>query len=562
MTNPDGRREFPPGMRMEGNHFFPILGILVLGLLIFLFWFIWFECRIQVDKGELVPLLKKTGKNMTNDMVLAPAPEYRGPQVGFLKEGRHFNNPWYYSWPQKMKAIEVEPGKVMVLVRKYGDAIPPDQVIAVKDNEKGILEKVFAPGRYYISQWEYDTYFFDMVKIEPGYRGIVTLMVGKEPENPNVFVVKKGERGTQPYLLPAGTHPDFSNPYIYKVTPIDVRSQKFELSGKDSFVSLSRDGVDVNFEVTIEWAPDINRLPEVFVKFIDEKDLEVSGGINNIQEKVILPYARSFIRTVSGKHKAVDYITGDTKIQAQNDVEKYLREACANVGLIIRGFVIRKAEPDQKIRTQYERREMAKREIDRYEKEIETEIGSPVMEGGTPKLGADGKPELNEYGKPVLIGGKPRLGKDDKPLREGGRLVRVIEQRRKDREGQFGTVRQGIAKTVRDAEQYYQVEVTKAEKNLAIAKIQLEAAKDTAAKTLAEGNARAAVIVMENKAKAQGVKAKVSAFGSGDKYAENQLILKFAPGISVIMSNTDEGPFSRLFERFTNIKNDTEKNKK
>ena len=314
------------------------------------------------------------------------------------------------------------------------------------------------------------------------------------------------------------------------MTPIDVRSQKFELSGKDSFSSLSRDGVDVKFEVTIEWAPDIKRLPEVFVKFVEEEDLEVSGGINNIQDKVVLPYARSFIRTVGGKHNAVDYITGDTKIKVQNDVEKNLREACAKAGILIRSFVIRKAEPDQKIRSQYERREMAKREIDRYEKEIETEIGMPVLEGG-----------------------KPKLDKNGKPVQEGGRLSRVIEQRRKDREGQLGEVRQSIVKVIREAEQYQQVEVTKAEKNLAVVKIQLEAAKDMAARTKALGLAQSAVILMENKAKAEGARAKVSAFGSGDKYAENQLIVKLAPGISVILSNTDEGPFAKLFERFTTL---------
>jgi len=280
---------------------------------------------------------------MTSEMTLAPSAEYRGPQRGFLKEGGHFKNPWYYEWPRKVKAIEVEPGKVMVLVRKYDKPIPPEQMVALKDDEKGILPGVMTPGRYYISEWEYDFYFYDIVRAEPGYMGVVTLLVGKEAKNSNKFIMQKGERGTQPFLLPPGTHPDYSNPFVYKVTPMDARSQKVELAGKDSFTSLSRDGVDVNFEVTIEWAPDIKRLPEVFVKFVDEKDLETSGVINNIQEKVVLPYARSFIRTVGGKHNAVDYITGDTKIVVQNDVEKYLRHACANVGILIRGFVIRKA---------------------------------------------------------------------------------------------------------------------------------------------------------------------------------------------------------------------------
>ena len=44
-------------------------------------------------------------------------------------------------------------------------------------------------------------------------------------------------------------------------------------------------------------------------------------------------------------------------------------------------------------------------------------------------------------------------------------------------------------------------------------------------------------------------RAKVSAFKTGDRYAEYQLIQKFAPAIRRILSNT-EGPFAEIFERF------------
>ena len=93
------------------------------------------------------------------------------------------------------------------------------------------------------------------------------------------------------------------------------------------------------------------------------------------------------------------------------------------------------------------------------------------------------------------------------------------------------------------------VETTKAEKDLVVATIGLEAAKDRADRVRAEGFAEAEVTVMKNTAEAEGVRAKVSAFKSGPRYAEYQLIQRFAPAIRRILSNT-EGPFVELFERF------------
>jgi hypothetical protein len=57
---------------------------------------------------------------------------------------------------------------------------------------------------------------------------------------------------------------------------------------------------------------------------------------------------------------------------------------------------------------------------------------------------------------------------------------------------------------------------------------------------------------MAHKAEAEGVKAKVTAFGTGSKYAEYALIMKLSPGINEILSNT-EGLFARLFERFVSL---------
>jgi len=527
-------------------------GIAVGALIVAVAVFVWFFCRIEVEEGAFAPLLKKTGQEIANTDILAPGPEFKGPQFEILQEGRHFRNPYKWYWPKPMKATVIEKGQVGVVIRRTGEPLAEGQIVVDNDRQKGILESQYNPGRYYLNLWEYDVEIHPMVKIEPGFMGVVTRLVGTNGENPNVFVVKKGERGVQPDLLSAGTFPEFSNPYVFMVTPIDVRSQKFEMGREYSMTFPSKYGFDIRVEGTIEWAPDVENLPELFVKYVDEQDLQESGGINNIQRKVILPYARSYFRLIGGQYRAVDYITGDTRILVQEEVKKRLRESCAQQGIEIRGFVIRATEPPRRIREQYERREIARREMEQFAEEIKMEIGNVVMEGAKPKLGPDDKPILNERGGPVTVGGKPKLGPDNKPLREGGRLAKVIQERRKDRESKFGKVRGSIAEVVRGAERYKAVEVTKAERDLAVAKINLEAARDKAAQALAKGKAQAAVTVMKYKAEAQAVQAKIAAFKTGEKYAEYQLIRKFSPGIRRILSNTD-GLFARLFERFAQI---------
>ena len=504
-------------------------GIAVAALIAAAVIFVWFFCRIEVGEGKFVPLLRKTGKEISNTDILSPGPEFKGPQFEILQEGRHFRSPYKWYWPRPMKATVIKNGEVGVVIRRVGEPLEQGQIVVTNDRQKGILEGQYNPGRYYLNLWEYDVEIHPMVKIEPGFMGVVTRLVGAEAENPNVFVVKKGERGTQPGLLPSGTFPGYSNPYVFMVTPIDVRSQKFEMGREYTITFPSKYGFDIRVEGTIEWRPNAEKLPELFVKYVDEQDLQESGGINNIQRKVILPYARSYFRMIGAQYRAVDYMTGAPRIRVQNEVLRRLRDSCAEQGIEIRAFVIRATEPPRRIREQYERRGMAHVEIKQFTEEIKTEIGNVVMEGAKPELGPDGK-----------------------PLREGGRLARAIEERRRDRESKFGEVRGTIVELVRDAERYQKVEVTKAEKVLAVARINLEAADDTAAQIRFKGLADAEVTVMKHVAAAEGVKAKISAFKTGEKYAEYQLIRKFSPGIRRILSNT-EGLFARLFERFAKM---------
>ena len=177
---------------------------------------------------------------------------------------------------------------------------------------------------------------------------------------------------------------------------------------------------------------------------------------------------------------------------------------------------------------------------------LTTEIGYPAVDGGKPKLDANGNPVF-ERGVPVVDGGKPRLDAQGQPIFEGGRLSKELQTRMKDRAERLGGVNLEIATLTRAAEQYGLVQVTKANQRLEVAKLQLQSANDLAGQKVAAGDAAAAVIRLKNQAQAAGVEASISAFGSGDKYAQYLLTTRFAPAIRSIWSNTD-GAFANIFQ--------------
>ncbi|MGN6371286.1 MAG: SPFH domain-containing protein [Phycisphaerae bacterium] len=522
-----------------------LLGLLFWGALSLSGW-------ISVPQGHFVVLIQKTGKDLSNDAILAASPEFKGVQLEVLKEGYHFYNPYSYTWTNPIAATVIPEMQVGILTRKFGKPLAPGQVLAETNDQKGILADTLSPGRHYLNTYAYGIELVPMVRIDPGFMGIVTCLVGKEPANPNTFVVNEGEHGIQPFLLPPGIHPKYSNKWMYKVTPIDVRSHKIEFAGDTAVNFPSQDGFPIRTEGTIEYAIDLKRLPELFVTFVDEKDIETSGGLNNIEQKLILPFGRSLYRIYGAQHKAVDYLIGSTRVAVQNQIEQELRQTCAAQGVIIRSFVIRSTDPPQQIREQYERRELARRQMDEFRAEITTEIGYPAVEGGKPKLDANGQP-MFDHGIPIVEGGKPKLDATGQPVFMGGRLTKEIQTRLKDRAQRQGQVALEVATLTREAEQYGLVETTKANQRLDVAKLQLEAANDMAASKLSAGKAAADVIRMKNEAQAAGIQANISAFGSGDKYAQYLLTTRFAPAIRTIWSNTD-GLFANLFQNLASQK--------
>jgi uncharacterized membrane protein YqiK len=100
-----------------------------------------------------------------------------------------------------------------------------------------------------------------------------------------------------------------------------------------------------------------------------------------------------------------------------------------------------------------------------------------------------------------------------------------------------------------------QVAITKANEQLAVAKLRLDASIDEAAAIEAKGKAAADVIRFQNEAESAGWKKAVEAFeGDGQAYAQYVLYQKLAASYRKIMVNTADSPIMKIFEDFAQKK--------
>ena len=146
-------------------------------LVMALWW--WYGWRIEPENGQIAVLMKKTGKDLPPEAIVAPGPEYKGVQAEVLPEGRYFRNPWTWEW-KYFRAMDVPAGKFGVLVRKFGKDLPAGEIIARDESYKGIVRDVLGTGRHRINPYAYDVKLYDDITIKPGHVGVVTRLTGAD----------------------------------------------------------------------------------------------------------------------------------------------------------------------------------------------------------------------------------------------------------------------------------------------------------------------------------------------------------------------------------------------
>lgn len=480
---------------------------IVAGLLILIFGIKFFSmCLVRVDSGECAVLIKKTGLDLPTGEIAAPDDTYKGMQEKVLTEGWHLLNP--YTWDYVVvPQVDVPRDKVGLKIRLFGKRMEDPRRVIAGPGEKGIQEEVLKTGRYPLNTFLYDVVISDPTQIAGNHVGVVNLLDGEDPDNPNLFVVKEGERGTQPNTISAGSH--YINPYKLWIFPMPLESHRFSLSADDAIEFPSKDGFPIRMEAVIEWAVDATRAAEVFVKYVDDRAYPAGPRSDEmvrqcIVEKVILPYARAFSRIEGSKHIAKELIDKKTRDQLQKEVFEGLTDTCGSQGIQIRSVNILSAAPPDAITKPIKERELAIRLRETYEQQIERE-------------------------------------KREKDLAK--------EKKLQDRLSQVKKAEADVSVQITQATREREVAVIEANRRLDVARKELEAAKNQAAAIMSKGKADADVIAYQNTAEASGIRVARNAFGDGDSYVRYLFQEKVGPSIKYVLSNTD-GPFVDIFKQF------------
>ncbi|MBN2641320.1 MAG: hypothetical protein JXR78_06695 [Victivallales bacterium] len=474
----------------------PILpGVLALSavvLALFAFWLVWYDCRIEPGNGEIAILIKKTGKTLPGDEIVAISSEYKGIQLDVLGEGRYFRNPYVWDW-EIVPVTDIPAGKFGVLVRKFGKNLPEGQIIAPDDSTKGIVRDVLGTGKHRINPYAYDVKICDDIVIMPGNIGVVANLSGKDIfsgaandlADAKGFLTAPDRKGVQERVLKEGTHR--INPYIQSVAIVNIQSQRYEFSGKDSIGFITLDGFQISLEGTVEFNISADSAPCL---------TQEVGNMEDIMKKLILPSVSGFARIEGSKKSATEFIVGESRQIFQNQLEEFLRKNCRNWGISINSVLIRDIIPPQEIASIIRNRELAQQEAKKFHQQIEQAKSATKLERQR-MLALQSKSKVQAETEKIT----------SEIAAQQAQLEKLI-----------------AAKTELDA-----------------AKFQYQTAEAEAKAMLVLAEADRNVIAARNQSEVEVLKRNILAFGSGAAYVRGKFYGKIAPNIETIMTNGVSG---------------------
>lgn len=482
----------------------------------------WVFCRFEVPPAHVAVLIAKTGEDLGEGEVAAALGQ-KGIQLETLPTGRHFRHPLFWDW-QIVPIVNIPPGQIGVLTRLWGDTpdLTQDLLVPRDGRQKGIVAEILAPGLHeQVNPLLHTVEVHPAVVIEAGFVGVVCNRVGKNPADPNVYLVAPGERGVQREVLRPGTY--YLNPYATTVYPIDVRAQRLELSvdplpgqkgepreaedqrkgqgqkGRLALVFPSSDGFEIEVKLTVEWAIDEARAAEVFVRM--RTDARDDSIMDEVLHKVLIPALRGNARIEGSKYPAANYIAGESRTVFQTSIFDALKAACEHNGISIRSVLVNDIVPPQDIARPIREREVAREELARNRTQQEQ-------------------------------------AKAEQSL---ARETELVQQEQKKVEAETEKEQRRIR-----AENEQRMALIAQEQALAVAQADLAAAELEARAILARGQAEADVIVAQNVAQAEALRASVEAFGAPSGFSSYLFARRLAPRIESIFADPD-GPFGGLF---------------
>jgi regulator of protease activity HflC (stomatin/prohibitin superfamily) len=458
--------------------------------------------------------------------------------------GRHFYCPvWWVRTivPDKV----VQPGEVAIVTSLMGKDMYAQRVesgargTGFDDNSqflvdgdlgkteyKGVLRKVYGPGRYRVNPYAYEfktiktdveesgtqTKYSGWVEIKSGYVGVVT----NQTDNP----LTGAKKGIQPYVLPPGLYP--MNPREQKVdvveigyrektiispfkqdaqgnAELDASGEPVMTSNAGGIVFPSKDGFTIHMDFTAIWGIMPDEAPHV---------VEFSGNLEAVENRVVVPLIESICRNEGSKLGAVELLVGETREEFQDETTNQFEQKLKETGVVLQYGLVRHIYIPQEVRLPIQKKYLADElKLTRDQEQLTA------------------KTEAN--------------------LREAERMVELESER----------IKVETEKLV--AEKKADGDKTAAETGAETIKLVAAIAKQTAEldreATVTLGEAEAEAQKLMEQAKANRFKLAVGAFGSGDAF--NQWV--FASGlpedIQLQLFYAGEGTFWTDLKGFTDV---------
>ncbi|HEY7327523.1 MAG TPA: SPFH domain-containing protein [Gemmataceae bacterium] len=504
-----------------------IAGVVFLALLLAQQFWHWEVERVEVPSDQFLVRIHLWGENLAEDEIIAPDEQHKGVMEDVYKEGRYFLNPLI--WDHEIhQATIVQPGKFLVLTRRFGNPIPADRVargeILAGPGERGIVPEILGPGKYYINPHAYDIAENEAVPIRAGQVGVRTLLSGKDPRelkraaDADLYIVKEGYRGVQEKPLHPETY--YPNPYVERIVPIDTRTHEVLFTDIDF---PSPDGFHLNPHIKVVYRVLADKAPLLFVTLSNDGVMhqgdvtEKEKNENEILQKLILPLIKGYVRIEGSKYDARDFITqkadaaGEVAInpleKLQQALTKKVTPPCEELGVVIESLSIGRMDPSKEL----------------------GELAQQISQREQARLAREKNQELIEQYK------------QDQKLKAAEALQKQNE------EVVLANTRLKVQET--KAEQMKEVEEAKLKVELKSAEIRLQAARDRAKATLNKGKNEADVLAAQNDAEVAGLRTAIQGFPSPDHYAQYQIISRIGPALREIFAS-DNSEFARLFSGY------------
>ncbi len=313
-------------------------------------------------------------------------------EVGVMEEmvgpGRHFFCPLW--WERTLvEDVVVEPGEIAIVTSLVGDDLVAANDQQSTDNQflvegelgnttvKGMLRRVYGPGRYRVNPYAYkvdkiktqkdasgtQTKHSGWVAIGTGHVGVVT----NQTDNPKTGAKK----GIQPQPLPPGLYA--VNPREQQIDVIEIgyrektiqTALKHDASGQllldesgepqmadnaGGIAFPSKDGFTIHMDFTAIWGIMPEQAPRV---------VEFSGNVDAVEQRVVVPLIESICRNEGSKLGAVELLVGETREHFQDETTLQFETRLKETGVALQYGLVRHIYIPRDVRIPIQQRYLA-----------------------------------------------------------------------------------------------------------------------------------------------------------------------------------------------------------